>query len=206
ETGGDYFDYITLGDSVTEIVVGDVSGHGYGPALVMAATPAYLRALAATQAPFDDALAIVNRVLNADVGDAPFVTLMPARIGPAPRSMVYPSAGHMPGYVLGGSGAVRARLDSPGIPLGILAEGDFPPAAPVPLQPGDLVFFYTDGVVEATAPDGSLFGIERALDVIRATRGESAHQIVQALERSSREYAHQERRHDDFTSIVTKLH
>ena len=112
----------------------------------------------------------------------------------------------MPGYILDDSGAVWACLDSTAIPLGILAEGDFPPAAPVPLQPSDLVFFYTDGVVEATAPDGSLFGIERALDVIRATRGESAHQIVQALEQSSREYAHQERRHDDFTAIVIKVH
>ena len=183
-----------------------VSGHGYGPALIMAATRAYLRALAVTHAPLGDVLGIVNRVLNADVGDAHFVTLMLARIDPGTRSMVYTSAGHMPGYILDDSGAVRACLDSTAIPLGILAEGDFPPAAPVPLRPGDLVFFYTDGVVEATAPDGSLFGIERALDVIRATRGEPAHQIVQALERSSREYAHQERRHDDFTAIVIKVH
>jgi serine phosphatase RsbU (regulator of sigma subunit) len=205
ETGGDYFDYITLGDGVTDIVVGDVSGHGYGPALIMAATRAYLRALAVTQAPFGDILATVNRVLNADVGDAHFVTLMLARINPGTRSLVYTSAGHMPGYILDDSGAVRARLDSTSIPLGILDEGDFPPAPPVALQPGDLVFLYTDGVVEATAPDGSLFGIERALDVIRSTRGEPARQIVQALERSSREFARQQRRHDDFTAIVIKV-
>ncbi len=51
ETGGDYFDYINLENFVTDIVVADVSGHGYGPALIMAATRAYLRALAMTHAP-----------------------------------------------------------------------------------------------------------------------------------------------------------
>jgi serine phosphatase RsbU (regulator of sigma subunit) len=206
ETGGDYFDFIQDDEPTIDIVVGDVSGHGYGPALIMAATRAYLRALAVTHARFGDVLAIVNRVLNADVGDAHFVTLMLARIDPGTRSLVYTSAGHMPGYILDDSGAVRARLDSTSIPLGILAEGDFPPADPVALRPGDLVFFYTDGVIEATAPDGSLFGIERALDVIRSTRAEPAGQIVQALERSSREFAQQQRRHDDFTAIVIKVH
>jgi sigma-B regulation protein RsbU (phosphoserine phosphatase) len=73
------------------------------------------------------------------------------------------------------------------------------------LHPGDLVFFYTDGVVEATAPDGSLFGIERALGVVRSTRDESACDIVRALERATRQYARQERRHDDFTAIVIKV-
>ena len=73
------------------------------------------------------------------------------------------------------------------------------------MQPGDLVFLYTDGVVETIAPDGSFFGIERALDVIRSTRGESACEIVRALERVSRQFARQEKRHDDFTAIVIKV-
>ena len=54
------------------------------------------------------------------------------------------------------------------------------------LQPGDLVFLYTDGVVETIGPDGSFFGIERALDVIRSTWGESACEIVRAIEEANR--------------------
>ena len=206
ETGGDYFDYITLENFVTDIVVGDVSGHGYGPALIMAATRAYLRALAMTHARFADVLGIVNRVLAADVGGDHFVTLLLARLDPGSRSLVYTSAGHMTGYILDRSGAVRSELVSTSIPLGIDAEGEFPPASPVTVHPGDLVFFYTDGVVEATAPDGSLFGIERALGVVRSTRGESACDIVRALERVSRQFARQEKRHDDFTAVVIKAH
>jgi serine phosphatase RsbU (regulator of sigma subunit) len=206
ETGGDYFDYMTSENSVTDIVVGDVSGHGYGPALIMAATRAYLRALAMTRARFTDVLGIVNRVLTADVGGDHFVTLLLARLDPGARSLVYTSAGHMTGYILDHSGEIRSELVSTSIPLGIVAEEEFPPAPPVTLCAGDLVFFYTDGVIEATAPDGSLFGIERTLEVVRSMRGESARDIVRALEQISRQFARQEKRHDDFTAIVIKVH
>jgi phosphoserine phosphatase RsbU/P len=206
ETGGDYFDFIHVSDSVTDIVVGDVSGHGYGPALIMAATRAYLRALATTHTRFADVLTIVNRVLAADVGGDHFVTLLLARLDPDSRSLLYTGAGHMPGYILDDSGAVRAQLDSTSLPLGIITDGDFPPALPVTLQPGDLVFLYTDGVVEAIGPDGSLFGIDRTLDVIRSTRSGSACDIVRMLEQASRQFARQERRQDDFTAIVIKVH
>jgi serine phosphatase RsbU (regulator of sigma subunit) len=206
ETGGDYFDYITIAGSITDIVVGDVSGHGYGPALIMAATRAYLRALAISQAQFADVLTTVNRVLAADVGGEHFVTLFLARLDPDSRSLVYAGAGHLPGIILDDSGAVRAQLVSTSPPLGIIDDGDFPPEPPVTVQSGDLIFLYTDGVVEAMGPDGSLFGIERALDVIRSTRGASACEIVLALEQANRRFAEPHGRHDDFTAIVIKAH
>jgi serine phosphatase RsbU (regulator of sigma subunit) len=205
ETGGDYFDYINSFDCAIDIVVGDVSGHGYGPALIMSATRAYLRALATAHARRADVLAVVNRLLAADNGGDRFVTMLLARLDPGSRSLVYTGAGHPPGYILDHTGAVRATLDSTSPPLGIIEDGEFPPEPPVTLQPGDLVFLYTDGVVETIGPDGSFFGIERALDVIRSTRGESACEIVRAIEEANRQFALPERRHDDFTAIVIKV-
>ena len=128
-----------------------------------------------------------------------------ARLDPGSRSLVYTGAGHPPGYILDHTGAVRATLDSTSLPLGIIDDGEFPPEPPVTLQPGDLVFLYTDGVVETIGPDGSFFGIERALDVIRSTRGESACEIVRASSEASRQFARQEKRHDDFTAVVIKV-
>ena len=89
ETGGDYFDYINSIDCVIDIVVGDVSGHGYGPALIMSATRAYLRALATAHARLADVLAVVNRLLAADNGGDRFVTMLLARLDPGSRSLVY---------------------------------------------------------------------------------------------------------------------
>jgi serine phosphatase RsbU (regulator of sigma subunit) len=204
ETGGDYFDYMNVTDSNIDVVIADVSGHGYGPALVMASTRAYLRALAIAHTRLGDILSIVNRVLAADVGGHHFVTLLLARLDPRSRSLAYTSAGHMPGYILGGTGEVRSILESTSIPLGIDNEGEFPPAPPVTFRPGDLIFLYTDGVVEATSPDGQMFGIERTLDVIRSTRSQSACDIVKSLEEANRRFAGQEKRVDDFTVIVIK--
>jgi serine phosphatase RsbU (regulator of sigma subunit) len=204
ETGGDYFDYMNPSRDQLDVAIGDVSGHGYGPALIMAATRAYVRALAMAHAELDDVLAITNRVLAADVGGDHFVTLLLARLDLSSHSLVYTSAGHTPGYILDDSGAVRSTLDSTSIPLGILDEAEFPTASRVAFQSGDLVFLYTDGVVEAMSPDGQYYGIDRALDVIRSMRDEPASDIVRALEQSNRQFIAQEKRLDDFTAIVIK--
>jgi serine phosphatase RsbU (regulator of sigma subunit) len=204
ETGGDYFDYMNVTDNNIDIVIADVSGHGYGPALIMASTRAYLRALAIAHTQLGDVLSIVNRVLAADVGGHHFVTLLLARLDPRSRSLAYTSAGHMPGYIIDDAGKVRSRLESTSVPLGIVDEGEFPSAPPVTYRPGDLIFLYTDGVVEATSPDGRMFGIERTLDVIRCTRSQPACEIVKSLEEANRRFAGQGKRVDDFTAIVIK--
>jgi sigma-B regulation protein RsbU (phosphoserine phosphatase) len=171
----------------------------------MSATRAYLRALATAHTRLADVLAVVNRLLAADSGGDRFVTMLLARFDPGSRSLVYTGAGHPPGYILDRTGAVRATLNSSSPPLGIIEDGEFSPEPRVTLQPGDLVFLYTERVVETIGPDGALFGIERARNVIRSTRGESACEIVRALERVSRNFARQEKRHDDFTAVVIKV-
>jgi CheY-like chemotaxis protein len=107
-TGGDYFDYIPIREGCLGIVVGDVCGHGFGPAMLMAATRAYLRALALTRCGVAEVLGLVNRALAADVAEGHFVTLLLARLDPAARSLTYSSAGHQRGYVLAASGDVTA--------------------------------------------------------------------------------------------------
>ena len=119
----------------------------------MAATRAYLRALALTNARVGDILSLANRALAADVDDGRFVTLFLARLDPAARTLVYANAGHPPGYVLGHDGSVRAVLGSTGLPLGISDEADFPEAEAVALEPGDHVLLLTDGIIEAVGPD-----------------------------------------------------
>ena len=78
-----------------------------------------------------------------------FVTLLLARLDPGRRSVVYCNAGHWPGYVLGPDGEVRATLPSTNIPLGLLMTSEFPSQPAIPLQPGERVFLFTDGLIEA---------------------------------------------------------
>jgi phosphoserine phosphatase RsbU/P len=204
-TGGDYFDYIPLAEGGVGVAVGDVCGHGVGPALLMAATRAYLRALALSNPRVGDILNLANRALAADVDEGRFVTLFLGRLDPVARTLVYVSAGHPPGYVVGHDGAVRVVLDSTGLPLGLIEEADFPEAEAVALEPGDHVLLLTDGIIEATGPDQTAFGTERAIDVVRAHRGKPASQIVEALHKAVRDFAGTDDLIDDVTSVVIKV-
>ncbi len=150
--GGDYYDYLPLLDGSLGVAIGDVSGHGVGPALLMAEVRAYLRAFAHICAEPGDILGLVNRIILPDIEGDRFITLLLARLDPRARSFVYSSAGHSTGYIFDAAGAIKRSLLSTSIPLGIMPDCDFPDSEPIALETGDLVLFLTDGIVEARAP------------------------------------------------------
>jgi sigma-B regulation protein RsbU (phosphoserine phosphatase) len=204
-TGGDYFDYIPMADGTLGVVISDVTGHGFGPALVMASTRAYLRAFTLIHADVATVLQLANRVLATDMGNDRFVTLLLARLDPVARTLVYANAGHPAGYVLDPGGTVKRQLGSTSIPLGVLAETDFPAGEPVRLEPGDLVILLTDGVVEARAPDNTPFGTQRVFEIIRLYRADPARLIVANLYYAVRAFTHNAPQVDDITAVVIKV-
>jgi phosphoserine phosphatase RsbU/P len=204
-TGGDYFDYVPMPDGTLGVVVSDVTGHGFGPALVMASTRAYLRALTQTHTDVAAVLKLANRVLADDVGTDRFVTLLFARLDPGARTLVYSNAGHPTGYVLDPLGLVKRQLGSTSIPLGILPECDFPAGDAVVLAPGDLVLLVTDGVVEARSPDNTPFGTQRVFDLVRLYRHDPARLIVSNLYHAVRAFSQNAPQVDDITAVVIKV-
>jgi len=204
-TGGDYFDYLSMLHDRVGLVVGDVAGHGVGPALLMAETRAYLRVLAGRREEPGEILGRANSILAEDMGGERYITLFLGRLDPATRELSYASAGHPPGCVLGADGAVKAQLNRTGIPLGLRAASDYTSAPPLTLVPGDLVVLLTDGIEEASSPAGELFGTERALDVVRSYRDKPARAIVEALYAATREFAQGAPQLDDITAIVVKV-
>jgi len=203
-TGGDYFDYIPMRDGKLGIVIGDVSGHGFGPALLMAELRAYLRALLLTRSDVSEILELLNRALANDAPEGHFATLFLACVDPNSGSIVYANAGHVPGYVLSPSGEVKSILHSTGMPLAILADNQFPSVAVSPPEPGDLLLLHTDGIIEASGPDNKLFGRERLLDVVRANQNLPAPAIVQNLYSAVQEYCEDETQLDDMTVVIVK--
>ncbi len=202
-TAGDYFDYIPMLDDCLGVVVGDVSSHGMGPALLMSETRACLRTL--TQAYYDvgDILTRANRVLAADTDDFHFVTLAMVRLDPRTKGMVYASAGQR-GYLVH-HGDDLMVLDSTSLPLGVQEHTVVPTAPPVILQPGELVVFFTDGVFEAESPGRKRYGAERALDVIRTLREQPAEEIVAALYDDIKGFCSFRPQADDITIVVVKV-
>jgi sigma-B regulation protein RsbU (phosphoserine phosphatase) len=204
--GGDYYDFFPLADGSLGIAIGDVSGHGVGPALLMAETRALLRAFAQTQADVSAILGLVNRVLVGDMEGDRFITLILAKLDPQAHTLVYASAGHQTGYLLTAAGTIRQDLASTGFPLGIWNDADFPASPEIALQPGDIALLVTDGVVEARAPDGTVFGKQRPLDIVRVYRKATAREIVDNLYYAVRAFSQDLPQYDDITAAVIKVH
>src|SRR5262249_46016412 len=156
-TGGDFFDYVPLADGSLGVVIGDVCGHGHGPALLMAEIRAYLRALSLHCTDIGDMVGLLNHALYPDVPEDRFATLLLGRLDGRGRTFRYASAGHATGYLLAADGRVKRLLVSTGMPLAVLPDAEFDAAEPVPLDAGDLIVLVTDGMIEATRADGALF-------------------------------------------------
>ena len=202
-TAGDYFDYIPMLDGCLGVVVGDVSSHGMGPALLMSETRACLRTLTQIHSDVGEILTRANRLLAADAGDGHFVTLAMARLDPRDRSMVYAGAGQR-GYLLH-SGMDATILDSTSLPLGVREDTVVPAALSIILQPGELVTFFTDGIAEAESPGQVRFGMARALQIIRSERNRPAKDIVDTLQQEVLGFCRGRPPLDDRTVVIVKV-
>jgi PAS domain S-box-containing protein len=204
-TGGDYYDYLPMLHSRLGIVVGDVTGHGVGPALLMAETRAYLRVLAGRREDAGEILTRANGILAEDMGAERYITLFLGRLDPANRTLTYASAGHSAGYLLDRAGAIKSTLRRTEVPLGMRPDTVYPNAAELALESGDLLVLLTDGIEEAAGPDDEMFGIDRILETVRRHRDQPASQIVRQLYEAVRQFSRHVPQADDITAIVVKV-
>lgn len=198
--GGDCFDYVRFHGGGFGLVVADVSGHGLGPALLMAETRAFLRAFALRSDDPGEVLTLANRLLSQDSSNEHFCTLFLGRLDCGSRSLLYASAGHE-GYLLDADGQARL-LRATSMPLGIAGDLVVPCADPLRLAPGQILVVFTDGVQETQGTDGTHFGAGRAIEVVRANRLRPAREIVAGLLLAVRAFSGERR--DDVTVVVLK--
>jgi PAS domain S-box-containing protein len=200
ETAGDYFDFIPMEKGCWGTVVGDVTGHGLGPALLMAELRAYLRAVALTRPHSGEILMLANRFLAGDLEEHRFVTLFLARIDPADRSFTFASAGHN-GYLLKATGETET-LRSTGLPLGLIADTIINTSFRVVFEPGDMLFVPTDGFQEAHTVDNELFGLKRTLQFVKDRRDLPASKIIEELRAEVCKFVGVKDIADDMSAII----
>ena len=203
-TGGDYFDFIPTPSGDVLVVVGDVTGHGLGPALLMADVRAYLRALVLADHKLATMLTHARRLLLKDLGLDYFITLFFAQLNPATGMWTYINAGHPPGCLLPATGGEPHEMLPTTPALGI--DRDEEPLVPkqVQLQNGDVVLLVSDGIIEAWSPDGQEFGEERMLAIVQRERNRPATEIIQALMDAVRAHSGSNVLQDDMTAVVIK--
>ncbi len=204
-TGGDYFDFLPMPEHSLGLVVGDVTGHGVGPALLMAETRAYLRILSKATPDAGVILTQANEVLAEDVGPERYVTLFLARLNASRRTLACVNAGHIPCYLFTAAGEVAAVLKRTAIPLGLRRDTAYRESPEIPLLPGQILLMLTDGFEEAVGPEEEMFGVERVLSFIKDHRHLPAAEIVQRLHGALREFTRNAPQLDDLTLIVLKV-
>jgi sigma-B regulation protein RsbU (phosphoserine phosphatase) len=179
ETSGDFYGIFELPAGRLGIVVGDVVDKGAAAALFMALSWTLLRTFA-FQFPDDPAHALTaaNARLLADTDGTRFVTVFLGSLDPDNGRLDFANAGHNPALLFRGShGSNPERLTRTGRMLGMFPE-EMWEAGRVQLEPGDTLFLYTDGVTEACASDGALYGTERMLSTLHAGLTGSAHALL----------------------------
>lgn len=167
DVGGDFYDVIYLPDGRHGLVVGDVTGHGVGAALLMAAAVSTLRAEAPQHGSPGEVLRRVNEKLCAEIPEKNFVTCLYAVLDPGSGRLHFANAGHPVPYVRTDGGLVEAKAR--GMPLGLMPEAPYEERE-ITLAVGDGVLFYTDGVTEATG-NGEMFGCPRLKQVVAGGPG-----------------------------------
>jgi serine phosphatase RsbU (regulator of sigma subunit) len=204
DTGGDYFDWMTLDDGKLVATLGDVTGHGIGPALLAAVCRAYARASLTAERDLSTAFGHINQALGHDLTPERFVTFVAAVCSPEGTEAEILSAGHGPLFIYSRSADRFTELEAQAVPFGILPFFNSDPPARLPLQSGDLVLLITDGFCEWENDCGEDFGVQRLEEAVRASRDLPSSEIIARLYDAVVTFANGTSQQDDLTAVLIK--
>lgn len=205
ETSGDYYDVIPVRNDALALVIGDVSGHGLGPALLMASTRALIHSALQLQPGPVEVIEGVNAFLERDMPDNAFMSLFLAELQPATAEFRYVSAGHNPPYLLRADGQVE-ELERTGPVLGVVAGASYRLSEALKMASGDVLMLYTDGAFEAHDAQGEMYGEDRLRDsLVRCAKGgASAEDILAGVLADLDGFVGDQRLDDDVTVLLVR--
>jgi serine phosphatase RsbU (regulator of sigma subunit) len=210
EVGGDYYDFIPLGEGRLAILIADVSGKGTSAALYMAE----LKGLSLSLSRMYDSprllLIEANKILAANLDSRSFITMVYAVFDMKERTMTYARAGHNPILQLNanGEGPRTQVLASDGLGLALDRGTQFEKILEeesVPLEPGDLFLFFTDGVTEAMNDRSELFGDDRLRGIIEENADLPMEELREKMVDEVFNFAGGAVQHDDMTMVLVKV-
>lgn len=200
---GDFFDYIPVTDGKWDILIADVSGHGFAPALIMAGTRRVLRSCAEMHNNVGDILTIANRAVAEDTLVQQFVTMFYMRLDTTDGTVSHATAGH-PAWIIRANGSVET-LSSENIPLGVIKSRQYESEDSATLCEDDILLLMTDGVWEATNPSDEFFGRERVFDLVRNHRQKRSADILKVILDDITAFSSQASSIDDITMVLVKV-
>lgn len=207
EIGGDFYDFFWLDDEKTKLalVIADVSGKGVPAALFMTVTRTLFRA----NAPMyidrpGDCLSRINLILQRDNTNMMFVTTFYGILDIKTGLLTYSNAGHNPPHIIRQDGKVETITKSHGMALGVNDDIKYGQDE-ISLNPGDMLYLFTDGVTEAENGTGALFGDPKLISSLTSYHSLSANELVNTIRSDLTNYAAGTPQSDDITMLAVRL-
>jgi|WetSurMetagenome_2_1015567.scaffolds.fasta_scaffold01321_3 phosphoserine phosphatase RsbU/P len=205
EVGGDFYDFFFVDEDHLLFVIGDVSGKGVPASLFMAITRTLLKASASSDTPPVAILQKVNDRLAEDNESCVFVTVFCGILNIGSGEVIYANGGHNPPLIIRSGDSTDFIVMPKGMALGVM-EGTPYELAKLTLEPGDVLFTYTDGVTEAMNPRYELFSDKRLQEDLFAARHDSLEELSQGLMKRITVFADGADQSDDITILALKYH
>jgi sigma-B regulation protein RsbU (phosphoserine phosphatase) len=200
--GGDYFDVLKFSESKIGVCIGDVVGKGISAALLMANLQASFRAFASEAISPATVVGKLNEVISNNLAADKFVTFCYCVIDTMDNSLTYASGGHCPPILFHKSGEA-VLLREGGTPLGIFPDRKYEDAG-IPLEPGDRLVLYTDGLTEAMGSDEQEFGEVKLIELGGRDVALSASEMLAAIKKEVVSFCNGSFQ-DDFTLVVVAV-
>jgi sigma-B regulation protein RsbU (phosphoserine phosphatase) len=201
--GGDFYNLFRLGGSRTGVMIGDVSGHGYQAALIMALTmSASAIHSQATSDPGAMLHALMSTLREELAMTEMFISAFYAIVDPGARSLTFANTGHPHAFLLPAGGDFE-RLAASDPPLGM--DERKPATVTRQWNAGrDLLVLFTDGVSDARNRAGERLGEERILETIRSNRDEAPVRILERIFETLESHTQRAPRRDDLTIVLLR--
>ncbi len=209
ETGGDYYDFISFDEiepGKISVILGDVTGHGIGAALLMASARSMLRNNIRHYAyDLSRILQEFNNELVQDTDSDKFITLFYGLLDDKKRTISWALGGHDPAIWYQSESGESRELKSNGVPLGFVPDMTFDQEGPADLKQGDIIVIGTDGIWEAENVNEEMFGKDRMMDVVKSNKDKTSIEICQAVVDAVLEYTVPQPQDDDITIVIIKV-
>jgi sigma-B regulation protein RsbU (phosphoserine phosphatase) len=203
EVGGDFFNYFALPDGRLALLVGDVSGKGVSAALLMANVQATLRARLPREPDLARLATELDREIDETTPRGVYLTLFLGILDSARHELRYVNAGHNPQFILRQDGQIDA-MPATGLPIAIYPGQPYTEGV-LTVQRGDVLFFYTDGLIEAENEREEMFGVERLQGLLRKRHTHGIDDILQDVESAVKQFRGATEPFDDATMMVLRL-
>ncbi len=202
-TGGDLFDLVVLEHGLF-MLLGDATGHGFGPALSATQMQAMLRVAFRLGADLDHAYMHVNNQLAEDLPDDRFITAFMGFLNPLTHKVSYHSGGQGPLLHFRAAGERCDWYKPTNFPVGIMEMDEPMDSASLALEPGDILALISDGVYEYSNLDGEEFGEQRVADLFQTNHQLSMADLTKKLTQAVAEFGGDAPQADDITLVLVR--